>query len=163
MMSDPKAGLPEVSILPNGDLDCDDDPSREIYAELEAFSIGDPEAVTARRRRESAQREAEESAAAIARAAEKARLEFRREHEEQSITQVRRNGHEWKPAERLAEFSELIRTAAKEAGRDNKIFCKLLRDVPVPRKWGVKSWMDAYEKYPAKVRGLKRRALNSAP
>lgn len=97
-------------------------------------------------------------AAALARAAELARLQVRREHKRgQTPTRAE--------ALRRGEGSALIRTAAKEAGRDNRLFCELLnqRGVPVPRSWRVGSWIEAYGK-PAlhsAIRGVKLRALRS--
>jgi hypothetical protein len=68
------------AILPNGELDCDPDPRGEIFSELAEFSTGLPEVLSERRRSSAAQHEAEESAMAVARAAERARLEVQREH-----------------------------------------------------------------------------------
>jgi len=68
-MSNPKA-FPELpAILPTNDLDCPEDPGGEVFAELNEFSIAPPEVLAERRRKAAAQREAEESAAAIARVA----------------------------------------------------------------------------------------------
>jgi hypothetical protein len=76
-VSNPKA-LPELpAILASGDIDCDADPGGEVFAELRDFSVGLPEVLADRRREAATQREAEESAAAIARAAESARLDQR--------------------------------------------------------------------------------------
>lgn len=65
-------------------------------------------------------------------------------------------------AERSEEFQVLIRTAAKEAGADNRLFCTLMqqRTVPIPRGWPVASWPEAYLECPGKVRSLKYRALH---
>jgi hypothetical protein len=64
---------------------------------------------------------------------------------------------------RTQEFDALIHTAAKEAGRDNRLFCELLdqRGVPTPRDWRVGSWVEAYRKPALRsaIRGAKRRSL----
>jgi hypothetical protein len=63
---------------------------------------------------------------------------------------------------RTEEFKALIRTAAKEAGSDNGLFCELLdqRGVPTPRTWRVGSWVEAHGKpaLQSAIRGRKRRS-----
>jgi hypothetical protein len=63
---------------------------------------------------------------------------------------------------RLEEFEALICTAAKEAGRDNQLFCELLdqRGIPTPRDWRVGSWVEAHGKpaLQSAIRGRKRRS-----
>ena len=79
-MSSSKA-LPALpTVLPTGELDCEADPRGDIFSELADFSTGPPEVLSERRRKAAAQREAENSAAAVARAAESARLEVQRAH-----------------------------------------------------------------------------------
>jgi hypothetical protein len=48
----------------------------------------------------------------------------------------------------LAAHAVQIRQAAQQAGRNNRLFCRLLDDhgVPVPSAWGVFSWLKAYER-----------------
>lgn len=153
-MSNPKV-IPELpAILPSGDLDCDTDPSGAVFEELREFSIGSPEVLAERRHRARTQREAEESAVAVTRAAEEARRGFSKKPKRQVSTPVR-----------LEEFGELIRKAALASGADVAEFCALLDldDVPTPGDWPEKRWRIAYENRErwSAIRGVKLRALRS--
>jgi hypothetical protein len=63
---------------------------------------------------------------------------------------------------RMEETEALIRSAAKDSGRDNRLFCALLdqRGVPTPRAWRVGSWVEAHGKpaLQSALRGRKRRS-----
>jgi|HubBroStandDraft_1064217.scaffolds.fasta_scaffold07015_5 hypothetical protein len=52
------------------------------------------------------------------------------------------------PAERWEQYAHLITKASRKAGDSNLTFCKLLDkfEVPVPRRWSVKTWVTAYNK-----------------
>lgn len=67
---------------------------------------------------------------------------------------------------RLEEYRSVIAKAAAKAGTDNRQFCVLLnRDkVPVPRSWGVRKWIAAYNKpeLRTRIRGVKHRFGSSA-
>ena len=52
------------------------------------------------------------------------------------------------PPDRWQQYTGLISKAARKAGDNNLLFCKLLdaAHVPVPLRWSVKKWRLAYQK-----------------
>jgi len=69
-------------------------------------------------------------------------------------------------ASRTPESTAIISRAAQEAGRNNRLFCEFMhRDhVPVPAAWGVRTWLEAWEKKALrpKIRSFKRRYKSTA-